>query len=93
MPKQFFAACRRSLDLSAGACRRRRSRTIRAADRDYEACYFFARRQAEELGIEATVVLEPMRRDFGPAFATFAVRVASRSDFILPNPCRVADPA
>ena len=27
---------------------------------------FFARRQAEELGIEATIVLEPDRRDSGP---------------------------
>lgn len=33
---------------------------------------FFARRQAEELGIDATVVLEPMRRDSGPAIAAGA---------------------
>ena len=28
--------------------------------------HFFARRQAEEVGVEATVVIEPMRRDSGP---------------------------
>jgi mannose-1-phosphate guanylyltransferase / mannose-6-phosphate isomerase len=33
---------------------------------------FFARRQAEELGIDATVVLEPIRRDSGPAIAAGA---------------------
>jgi len=31
--------------------------------------HFFARRQAEEIGIEATVVIEPLRRDSGPAIA------------------------
>ena len=31
--------------------------------------HFFARRQAEEVGVEATVVIEPMRRDSGPAIA------------------------
>jgi mannose-1-phosphate guanylyltransferase/mannose-6-phosphate isomerase len=31
--------------------------------------HFFARRQAEELGIEAKVVIEPLRRDSGPAIA------------------------
>lgn len=34
-----------------------------------DAFRFFARRQAEQLGIDATVVLEPMRRDSGPAIA------------------------
>src|SRR6266545_3259477 len=33
---------------------------------------FFARRQAEELGIEATIVLEPDRRDSAPAIAAAA---------------------
>ena len=33
---------------------------------------FFARRQAEELGIDATIVLEPLRRDSGPAIAAGA---------------------
>ena len=28
--------------------------------------HFFARRQAEEVGVDATVVIEPMRRDSGP---------------------------
>ncbi len=37
-----------------------------------DAFRFFARRQAEELGIDATVVLEPMRRDSGPAIAAGA---------------------
>lgn len=31
--------------------------------------HFFARRQAEEIGVEATVVVEPLRRDSGPAIA------------------------
>jgi mannose-1-phosphate guanylyltransferase/mannose-6-phosphate isomerase len=34
---------------------------------------FFARDQAEELGIEARIVLEPERRDSGPAIAAAAV--------------------
>jgi len=40
---------------------------------------FFARRQAEELGIEAIVVLEPIRRDSGPAIAAGAA-LARRRD-------------
>jgi len=39
---------------------------------------FFARRQAEELGIDATVVLEPMRRDSGPAIAAGAAWARQR---------------
>jgi mannose-1-phosphate guanylyltransferase/mannose-6-phosphate isomerase len=39
---------------------------------------FFARRQAEELGIEATIVLEPDRRDSGPAIAAAAVLARQR---------------
>ena len=39
---------------------------------------FFARRQAEELGIDATVVIEPMRRDSGPAVAAAAALARSR---------------
>jgi mannose-1-phosphate guanylyltransferase / mannose-6-phosphate isomerase len=39
---------------------------------------FFARRQAEELGIEATIVLEPERRDSGPAIAAAAVLALRR---------------
>ena len=31
--------------------------------------HFFARRQAEDVGVEATVVIEPLRRDSGPAIA------------------------
>ena len=31
--------------------------------------HFFARRQAEEIGVDATIVIEPMRRDSGPAIA------------------------
>jgi mannose-1-phosphate guanylyltransferase/mannose-6-phosphate isomerase len=41
--------------------------------------HFFARRQAEEIGIEATVVIEPLRRDSGPAIAA-ATAVAHRRD-------------
>ena len=39
---------------------------------------FFARRQAEELGIEATVVLEPERRDSAPAIAAASVVALAR---------------
>jgi mannose-1-phosphate guanylyltransferase/mannose-6-phosphate isomerase len=39
---------------------------------------FFARRQAEDLGIEATVVLEPSRRDSAPALAAAAVVARGR---------------
>ena len=39
--------------------------------------HFFARRQAEEIGVDATIVIEPMRRDSGPAIAA-ATMVASR---------------
>ena len=40
--------------------------------------HFFARRQAEEVGIEATVVIEPMRRDSGPAIAAATALAANR---------------
>jgi len=39
---------------------------------------FFARGQAEELGIEATIALEPERRDSGPAIAAAAVLARQR---------------
>jgi mannose-1-phosphate guanylyltransferase/mannose-6-phosphate isomerase len=39
---------------------------------------FFSRLQAEELGIDATVVLEPMRRDSGPAIAAGAALAKAR---------------
>ncbi len=39
---------------------------------------FFSRRQAEELGIAATVVLEPTRRDSGPAIAAGAALAKAR---------------
>jgi mannose-1-phosphate guanylyltransferase/mannose-6-phosphate isomerase len=41
--------------------------------------HFFARRQAEEVGVDATVVIEPMRRDSGPAIAA-ATAVALKRD-------------
>ena len=41
--------------------------------------HFFARRQAEEIGVEATIIIEPMRRDSGPAIAA-ATMLASRRD-------------
>ncbi len=41
--------------------------------------HFFARRQAEEVGVEATVVIEPIRRDSGPAIAA-ATAVARQRD-------------
>src|SRR5690242_16713962 len=43
-----------------------------------DAFRFFARRQAEDLGIEATIVLEPMRRDSGPAIASGAALALRR---------------
>ena len=39
---------------------------------------FFARRQAEDLRIDATVVIEPMRRDSAPAVAAAAALARSR---------------
>ena len=41
--------------------------------------HFFARRQAEEIGVDATVVIEPMRRDSAPAIAA-ATAVARQRD-------------
>jgi len=43
-----------------------------------DAFRFFARRQAEEIGADATVVLEPVRRDSGPAIAAGAAFARSR---------------
>jgi mannose-1-phosphate guanylyltransferase/mannose-6-phosphate isomerase len=39
---------------------------------------FFARRQAEDIGIEPIVMIEPMRRDSGPAVAAAAVLARNR---------------
>ena len=41
--------------------------------------HFFARRQAEEVGVEATVVIEPARRDSAPAIAA-ATEIAATRD-------------
>jgi mannose-1-phosphate guanylyltransferase / mannose-6-phosphate isomerase len=41
--------------------------------------HFFARRQAADVGVEATVVIEPIRRDSGPAIAA-ATAVALKRD-------------
>jgi mannose-1-phosphate guanylyltransferase/mannose-6-phosphate isomerase len=41
--------------------------------------HFFARRQAEDVGVKATVVIEPLRRDSGPAIAA-ATAVALKRD-------------
>jgi len=41
--------------------------------------HFFAKRQAEDVGVDATVVIEPMRRDSGPAIAA-ATAVALQRD-------------
>ncbi|HZL30456.1 MAG TPA: mannose-1-phosphate guanylyltransferase/mannose-6-phosphate isomerase [Pseudolabrys sp.] len=40
--------------------------------------HFFARRQAEEVGVEATVVIEPLRRDSAPAIAAATAVALSR---------------
>jgi mannose-1-phosphate guanylyltransferase / mannose-6-phosphate isomerase len=39
---------------------------------------FFARRQAEEIGVDATIVLEPERRDSAPAIAAAALLARAR---------------
>jgi len=41
--------------------------------------HFFARRQAEDMGVDATVVIEPLRRDSAPAIAA-ATEVARQRD-------------
>src|SRR5262245_47259539 len=41
--------------------------------------HFFAQRQAEEVGVTATIVIEPVRRDSGPAIAA-ATALASTRD-------------
>jgi mannose-1-phosphate guanylyltransferase/mannose-6-phosphate isomerase len=41
--------------------------------------HFFAQRQAEEVGVQATVVIEPVRRDSAPAIAA-ASRLARQHD-------------
>jgi len=41
--------------------------------------HFFARRQAEDVGVDATVIIEPMRRDSAPAIAA-ATAVALQRD-------------
>jgi mannose-1-phosphate guanylyltransferase/mannose-6-phosphate isomerase len=41
--------------------------------------HFFAQRQAEEIGVKATVVIEPLRRDSAPAIAA-ATAVARQRD-------------
>ena len=40
--------------------------------------HFFARRQAEEVGVDVTVVIEPIRRDSGPAIAAATAIAALR---------------
>jgi mannose-1-phosphate guanylyltransferase/mannose-6-phosphate isomerase len=40
--------------------------------------HFFAKRQAEEIGVDATVVIEPLRRDSGPAIAAVAAVARQR---------------
>ena len=41
--------------------------------------HFFAKRQAEEIGVDVTVVIEPLRRDSGPAIAA-ATAIARQRD-------------
>src|ERR1700746_29512 len=43
-----------------------------------DAFRFFARGQAQEIGLEPTVVLEPLRRDSAPAIAAAATIARSR---------------
>ncbi len=63
--------------------------------------HFFARRQAEEIGIDATVVIEPLRRDSAPAIAAAtavalkrdpqAVVLALAADHIILDPAKFRD--
>src|SRR4051794_20030229 len=41
--------------------------------------HFFARRQAEEVGVEAKVVIEPLRRDSAPAIAAATAVAAAQN--------------
>ena len=60
--------------------------------------HFFARRQAEDVGVDTTVVIEPMRRDSGPAIAAAtavalardpnAVVLALAADHIILDPAQ-----
>ncbi|MBI1204516.1 MAG: mannose-1-phosphate guanylyltransferase/mannose-6-phosphate isomerase [Rhodopseudomonas sp.] len=46
--------------------------------------HFFARRQAEEVGVDATVVIEPLRRDSAPAIAAAtAIALARDPDAVV----------
>ena len=77
---------------------------LRVADRELFAApvvvtgaefRFFAKRQADDLRIDATVVIEPMRRDSGPALAAAAalarirdpdaVVLALAADHVIPD--------
>ena len=45
---------------------------------------FFAKRQAEDMGVDVTVMIEPMRRDSGPAVAAAAAFASGRdSDAVV----------
>jgi len=79
MPKQFMPL--------VGERSTYQQALLRLADKDLfapaivmtvEDFRFFARRQAEELGQEVTVVLEPERRDSGPAIAAGAAIAQQR---------------
>ena len=51
--------------------------------------HFFARRQAEDVGVDATVVIEPLRRDSGPAIAAAtAVALQARPQRGRAGACR-----
>ena len=80
MPKQFVPLVGRQLDLPAGARPRRRppdlfARPIVITNQDFR---FVVAEQLREMGVEADIVLEPMRRDSGPAVAVAAALAAER---------------
>jgi mannose-1-phosphate guanylyltransferase/mannose-6-phosphate isomerase len=81
MPKQFLALVgsestfQQTLRRVAGVALFGRPIVVTNAD-----FRFFARRQAEAIGIAVDIVLEPVGRDSAPAIATAAALVAERSD-------------
>src|SRR5262249_59932843 len=79
MPKQFLPLVGRHSTYQQALLRVREADLFAAPIVMTAADFrFFARRQAEELGIAATVVLEPERRDSGPAIAAAAALARGR---------------
>src|SRR5262245_35908558 len=79
MPKQFLPLVGRHSTYQQALLRVREADLFAAPIVMTAADFrFFAQRQAEELGIAATIVLEPERRDSAPAIAAAAVLARQR---------------